>query len=117
MKKYILVSLGMTSFMFVMGGCATIVSGKTQVIDVTSKITKTFSIDGLEYKTPAKVHLHRSKDDKVISVNGCKDIPLKSEMNPVVIGNVLVGGLLGSTTDFAGGAGWKYDDNITLDCK
>jgi uncharacterized protein YceK len=118
MKKNTLVLLGMATSMVLMSGCATIISGKTQVVDVTSKTTKTFSIDGQEYQTPAKVHLHRSKDDKVISVNGCnEDIPLKSSMNPVVIGNILAGGLLGSTTDLAGGAGWKYDDNITLDCK
>ena len=118
MKKNTLVLLGMVTSMILMSGCATIISGKTQTIDVTSKTTKTFSIDGQEYTTPAKVHLERSQDDKVISVKDCnKNIPLKSNMNPVVIGNVLVGGLLGSTTDLAGGAGWKYDDNVTLDCK
>jgi len=117
MKKNTLVLLGMATSIVMMSGCATIISGKTQTIDVTANTTKKFSIDGQSYTTPAKVLVKRSKDEKVISVDGCKDVQLKSEMNPVVLGNILAGGLLGSTTDLAGGAGWKYDDNVTLDCK
>lgn len=117
MKKNTLVLLGMVTSMVLMSGCATIISGKMQTIDVTSTTTKSFSIDGQSYSTPAKVNLKRSKDDKVLAVNGCKDIPLKAKINPVFFGNIIAGGLLGSTTDLAGGAGWKYDDNVTLDCK
>jgi len=117
MTKKVIV-LGMAASMVLMSGCATIMSGKTQTIDVTSATTKKFSIDGQNYTTPAKVLVKRSQDDKEISVNGCdKKVPLKASMNPAVMGNILLGGVFGSTTDLAGGAGWKYDDNVTLDCQ
>lgn len=119
MRKNTLVLLGMVSSMVLMSGCATIINGKTQVVDVTSETTKTFSIDGQEYSTPAKVHLHRAKDNKEIVVDGCSEkVTLKSEMNPAVLGNILVGGLPGTTTDLGSGSGWKYADEVSLDnCK
>ena len=119
MKKNTLVLLGIATSIVMMSGCATIVSGKTQTIDVTASTTKTFSIDGQSYTTPAKVIVKRSKDEKVISVDGCdKKILLKSKMNPAFLGNILIGGVLGSTTDAVTDSMWKYsEDNITVDCQ
>lgn len=119
MKKTLILTVGAVSTMVLMSGCATIINGKTQVVDVTSGTKKTFNIDGQEYTTPAKVHLHRDKDNKEITVDGCSEkVTLKSEMNPAVLGNILFGGLPGTTTDLATGSGWKYDDEVSLDnCK
>lgn len=119
MGKNTLVLLGMAASMVLMSGCATIINGKTQVVDVTSGTKKTFNIDGQKYSTPAKVHLHRGKESKLIDVDGCSEkVTLKSEMNPAVLGNILFGGLPGTTTDLGTGSGWKYDDEVSLDnCK
>lgn len=117
MQKKTVILLGMATSMIFMSGCATIISGKTQTIDVTSKTAKKFTVDGQSYSTPAKVIVTRDSDDKNITVDGCENVTLKSEVNPVILGNIVLGGVFGSTTDLAGGPGWKYDDNVTLDCK
>ena len=32
----------------------------------------------------------------------------------MILGNVITGGLLGSTTDFATGAAWEYDNTAVI---
>ena len=112
-KSFILVSSTLSVVFF--SGCATIISGKTQSINVTSKTPTTFSIDGAQYTTPAKVVVKRSKENKTIQVDGCEDVVLHSVTNPVVYGNIIAGGLVGSSVD-SGAAAWKYEDSIEL-CK
>ncbi len=118
MKRNRLVLLGVTASMIFTTGCATLISGKTQTIDVQSKTEKKFKVDGKEYTTPAKVILTRGDTDKIITVDGCEDnVTVKSGMNGMFWGNVLIGGVVGSTTDAISGSAWSYDDNITIDCK
>lgn len=115
MKKRVLLSMGLIGAMLLASGCATIISGKTQTITVTSAKKKTFSVEGVKYTTPAKVLVKRSKNNKIIKVKGCKDIVLKSGVNPVVYGNIVAGGVIGSSVD-SGASAWKYQDNVVL-CK
>ena len=115
MKRSTLNLLGVAVSVAMLGGCATVISGQTQTITVTSKTKKSFTLDGGKYITPAKVVVKRSKNNKVIKTRGCKDILLKSGTNPVVYGNILAGGVIGSSVD-SGAAAWKYQDTVEL-CK
>ena len=115
MKRNILILTATVTASLIMGGCATIISGKTQAVNITSKKKRSFSIDGRKYTTPAKVVLTRGKNNKIIKVRGCRNVILKSSVNPVVYGNVVAGGVIGSSVD-SGEAAWKYQDNIEL-CK
>lgn len=117
MNKTKLMVIGLVSIVLMMNGCATIVSGQTQVVDVTSSNAKKFKIDGKEYTTPARVTLDRGNDAKTIEVDDCQDLRLNTQLNPAFLGNLLIGGIPGSITDIASGASWKYDDSLHINCK
>lgn len=115
MERKLLIFSAVVSSMLLINGCATVISGKTQTITVTSKVKKSFEIDGVKYTTPAKPLIRRSENNKVIHVKGCKDVVLKSGVNPVIYGNIIAGGVIGSSVD-SSEAGWKYQDTVEL-CK
>ena len=100
-------------------GCATILSGKTQAVNVTSNPSnKMVKIDGRTVQTPSIVTLERGKDNLVLKSDECGSQKLVSKhINPVFFVNILSGGAFGSTTDYATGAMWKYDENINLECR
>ena len=106
-----------------LASCATILSGKTQKINVSSVGQKSveFKLEGRTYKTPAIVTVERENKDKIIEVldDKCaqKQILLNKKINPVFFVNILSGGALGSTTDYATGAMWEYDSNVQIDCR
>lgn len=102
-----------------LSGCATIVDGKTQKINLESKKQYDIEINGQTYKSPGVIELKRNDVDAIANVKECdKKIVLKSETNPMFFGNILIGGLLGSTTDASTKSMWKYDkDNIKVDCE
>lgn len=102
-----------------MSGCATILDGKTQNINLTSSKPQTVDIDGKKYTTPTIVTLDKTGEDKMIKVDGCnKTILLKREVSPTFFVNILSGGAFGSTTDYATHAMWRYDQsNVNVDCQ
>lgn len=99
-------------------GCATILDGKTQKINLQSKTDYTVNIDGREFKSPGIIELDRSDRDAVLKVKECdSQVLLKKEVNPTFFVNILSGGAFGSTTDYSTNAMWKYDqDNLKVDC-
>ena len=100
-------------------GCATIISGDTQNINLQSKKEQTVSIDGKMYTSPSIISVERTNKDAILKVKDCnKQILLKKEVNPVFFVNILSGGALGSTTDYASDSMWQYDQsNINVDCE
>jgi uncharacterized protein YceK len=118
-KKLLLVTLILPLFT----GCATIMTGSTQKINVSSAGIPhvTFKIDDTTYTTPTTVTVKRENEDKVIVVEdeACvqKRIVLNKKLNPMFLGNLLSGGMFGSTTDYFTGAMWQYDDNVVIQCK
>lgn len=117
MSKTIIASAIVSSVIF--SGCATIVDGKMQTINLTSSKPKNVTIDGVQYSSPGIVSIERGDKDKMLKMDGCdKTILLKRSMNPMFLGNLIFGGVFGSSTDFASKSMWKYDqDNIDVDCK
>jgi uncharacterized protein YceK len=119
MKKIALVSIVAASAVL-FTGCATILNGKTQKINLTSSKPVTVEIDGQQFSAPSVATLQRSGDDKVVKVKDCnnKTVLLKSTVNPTFFVNILSGGAFGSTTDYASDSMWQYDQsNVDVDCK
>ena len=120
MKKTLLVaSLMAVGASILFTGCATIISGDTQNINLQSKKEQTVSIDGKMYTSPSVVSVKRTNKDAVLKVKDCnKQILLKKEVNPVFFVNILSGGAFGSTTDYSSDSMWQYDQtNINVDCE
>lgn len=104
-------------------GCASILDGETQVVTFNSepKRVKIF-INGVQVGvTPLSLQVNRSKNTIVITKKDGYDdepIPLQTKLNPYFWGNILCGGVLGSTTDAYTGAMVEYAPNtyyITLE--
>ena len=118
MRKKLLIALPLAGVVM-FNGCATILSGKKQSINVASSPSgKMVEVDGRTIQTPSIVTIDRGKDDLIVK---CKDGNnqkiLSKKINPVFFVNILSGGAFGSTTDYTSGAMWQYDENINLECK
>ena len=116
MKKTIFTA---ASLAVLFSGCATIIDGASQNINLTSAETKKVTIGNQTYTSPGVVSIKRSDEDAIVKVENCnKDILLKKEVNPTFFINILSGGAFGSTTDYASKSMWQYDTtNLNVDCK
>ena len=102
----------LSSLLF-MQGCATIISGKTQEVTFTSvPEAATVSVQGRSLgKTPITVQLDKKSDQTLVfEKEGYKTLtlPLTTTLDPWFWGNILLGGLIGSTTDGISGAVNQY---------
>lgn len=117
MKKMITVLAVLSIFT---SGCATIMSGDTQMINLTTNSgeKQKVEIDNKTYTAPAIIEIKRENADKIIKVKGCDNqILLHKEINPTFFVNLLSGGVFGSTTDYSSGSMWKYQpENIKVEC-
>lgn len=107
-------------------GCASIISGTKQSVNV-STAPVTGAICTLENNkgnwyvpaTPATVTVHRSYENLNIACNkkgyGKAYRSVSSSTKPVVFGNVLLGGPVGGAVDIANGSAYDYPQNIHLD--
>lgn len=122
MKKLICVAIPLAgAIMF--SGCATILGGgNQQIVSVNSSKPlkgemKYADGSGLQHFTaPATLSVERrSKDIVLTSSDGSFDTKtVEADINPWFFGNIIFGGLIGSTTDSVGGAAWKYEETINL---
>lgn len=100
-----------------LSGCATIVDGGPQSISFSSNPDNaTVYLDGAAIgKTPVTIPVKRKQANQTVrfSKEGYKDIEVQmaSTLNGWFFGNILTGGLLGSTTDGLSGAAFKYAQN------
>lgn len=119
MKKNILMIGSILAASVLFTGCATILSGKTQSINLQSKEDKIVTINGQDFRSPGIVTIQRENKDAIIKVQDCnKQILLNKEVNPTFFVNILSGGAFGSTTDYSSNAMWQYDQkNVNVDCK
>ena len=125
MNKRLVIALPLVSaIMF--SGCATILGGgNSQTVSINSNkpvkgVMKYADGKGTQYFTaPATLNVdRRSKDIVLTSEDGSfQTTTVKSEINPWFFGNIIFGGLVGSTTDSVGGAAWEYDDVVNIQAK
>lgn len=109
-----------------LSGCASIVSGKHQTIDIATNpsgakcaLYRDGEKIGTVDSTPGSVTVSRKSSDLTI---GCtKDnydfskSKNESDVNGWVFGNLGIGGILGLVVDFATGSIYAYDSNTTVD--
>ncbi len=121
MKKIVMMA-SMIAVASLTTGCATILKGKTQKVNIATSNNKqiTVNVDGKTVTAPGIVEVARKNENLVVSTSekGCTpNTSVDSSIEPVFFVNILSGGVLGSTTDYATGSMWKYDSNITVNCK
>ncbi len=98
-----------TLFLTLITGCASIVTGRDQTLTFNSEpdgatVTVAGKVVG---KTPLSVQINKGKNQSLtFEKEGYKTYTtqLSTTMNPWFWGNIVIGGLLGSTTDGASGA-------------
>ncbi len=103
-------------------GCASILNEQTQPVNITSSTGKPIagSVDGKAFTGPGVVPFTRAKADKVVTVEtaGCaKTTSVASTVDSKFFINILLGGALGSTTDYSTERMWKYADSVVVSCQ
>lgn len=114
------VIIGM-SVAFLASGCASIMTAEQQSINVTTSNNKPaeVTIDDKTVTAPGMVTVLRDGKDKVVKTDaaGCDTAtPIKKSVTPIFFGNIVIGGLLGSTTDGVTGKMWDYADSVEISC-
>ncbi|KAF7785361.1 hypothetical protein PRUB_a4917 [Pseudoalteromonas rubra] len=104
-----------------LSGCASVMTSDMQTIQVTTNTGKVVEVtaDGNQSNTPGAVQVLRDGQDKVIRTTaaGCaSETPVKKSVTPAFFGNIVIGGLLGSTTDASTGKMWDYADSVEIQC-
>ena len=93
-------------------GCASIVKGKNQTITVTSNVDGAeVLLDGQRLgTTPFTGLAPKNKQMLVVQKAGYQtaNVSLSKTLEPIFWGNIIIGGTLGSITDFATGAAYQY---------
>jgi hypothetical protein len=105
-----LASLVVVSFSF--SGCATITSGTSQTITITSNVDgAAIFLDGeLVGMTPFTGKVKKNKNTFRIEKEGYQigTVTTSKSLDPLFWGNIITGGTIGSITDFASGAAYTY---------
>lgn len=93
-------------------GCATIVKGSDQLVTINSNVSgASIKLDGMEIgKTPFTGKVPKNKEILEISKAGYKtyNVALSKQLEGMFWGNIIIGGTVGSITDFATGAAYAY---------
>ena len=118
--KFKLIQMLLLSFLI--SSCASILNEDTTQVSLETSTGEKADviISGLTYSVPSKVKLKRSRDTlEITSKNKNCDEKTKVEpkLSPVFFLNIIAGGGLGSTTDFASSNMWAYDEKVVIKCK
>ncbi len=122
MKKIILVSTILATSMM-LSGCATLLGGGgSQTLSINSNKSVKGSIEyadgkGVQYFTaPATLNVERRSKDIIVKSkdNEFATTTVESNLNGWFLGNIIFGGLVGSTTDSISGAAWKYENTVNV---
>ncbi len=108
-----------------MTGCATIIEGTTQNVNFSTingesvKATITSDNGTVHATLPESRSFKKSYNDISVTVKETKCIVptttvSKPKLNPWFFGNIITGGVVGSTTDAISGAMWEYDENVMV---
>ena len=93
-------------------GCATIGTGTTQAITVSSNVDGAeISLDGVVIgRTPFTGQVKKNQNQLRIEASGYRPetVTLSKSLVPLFWGNIIIGGTVGSITDFATGAAYQY---------
>lgn len=96
-------------------GCASVMTAEQQTITVSTTNNKAIevTVDDKTTETTGAVTVLRDGKDKVVRTkapNCDTTTVIKKNITPSFFGNIVIGGLLGSTTDASTGKMWDYED-------
>ena len=109
----------------VLSGCASIVKGKYKNINIMTATGETAEVNVVSASgvqtlmIPTVTTIRRDNQDITITVkedscNNSSTSIVSSKIEPWFLGNLVSGGLFGSSTDALTGAMWTYDDNVAV---
>ncbi len=121
MKKLILVLMTAS----ILSGCSSIVKGSRQTINISTSTGKqaeaviTTSAGQQNVVLPQAVPVKTSSTDITVNIketrcNNASTTVMQSRLHPWFWGNLIFGGILGSTTDAATGSMWSYDESVIV---
>jgi len=105
---------------FILIGCATIVSGRTQKVSISSNPSGAkVIVNGMEQKSPCMVILDRSIPSYTIVIEKEGYQPITYELtrgvNGWVFGNIILGGVIGVMIDVVSGSVYAfYPNNVSV---
>ena len=106
--------------------CATIAGGggrqNVNVMTSDNSQVQAKILNGTDVITtvlPSTVNLKRRNAATTVSIIPndriqATNYSVNSHLNVWFLGNILIGGLIGSTTDIASGAAWQYDNSVIV---
>jgi hypothetical protein len=108
--RYVLLALAALA---AISGCSTIVKGKTQPVTINSNVRDAdVTLNGMPVgRTPFTGLVERGSHSSVTVAKAgyqSKTVTLDTGVEPWFWGNIIFGGLVGSTTDASTGAMYKY---------
>lgn len=93
-------------------GCATIASGTSQSISISTNVegANLFLDANLIGTTPFTGVVPKNREQVRIELDGYRTetLSLSKSLDPIFWGNIIIGGTIGSITDFATGAAYEY---------
>lgn len=112
------------STLILLSGCATILSGSSKTINVTTsdgervEVTVRGEEELQKFTAPTTIIVQKG-GDLIFTPDDerCVSTVAPKEIETTFWVNILTGGLFGSSTDFASGSMWNYDTNIQLNCR
>jgi hypothetical protein len=119
MKKLVLTALIAN---LTLSGCATIVAEDTDQIKITSNKQDQFVayVGNKKIIVPETVVVERNGENLVVTTEeeGCDaNTKVEKSMDTAFLGNLITGGVFGSTTDSVTGKMWDYQSDVTIICK
>ena len=94
-------------------GCSTIINGRDQTISINSNVKDAeITVNGVVTGRTPFTGLIRRASGTVVTVKKDgyqpKTVTLDTSVEPIFWGNIIIGGVLGSTTDLSTGGLYKY---------
>lgn len=112
MKRVVACIALSSAMLLVAAGCATIVAGTTQSMSITSNVDGAeIYLDGEKIgTTPFNGPVKKNGKELRLEMRGYRTstVVLSKTLEGMFWGNIIIGGTLGSITDFASGAAYAY---------
>lgn len=112
MKKVSSILCSMSLMALIVTGCATVTKGPSQMISINSNVSgANVFVDGqLVGTTPFSGKVKKGGELVKVEKSGyvTATVALSKSLEPTFWGNIIIGGTLGSVTDFASGSAYSY---------
>lgn len=107
--------------MIFLSGCASVMTENSKLVNLRTSNNQeaVVTVDRGTYTIPTVVTFVKDGEDKLIETDAedCQKATVAhKELEGWFWGNILIGGVIGSTTDSTGDKMWTYADSVTITC-